>query len=177
MKFLVCFDGAIKEVEAKDEIHAACLVTHDDYLEVLEHFKTLDDYCDVWFEAGIELKGTEIKSIRKGSANLKDCFVRIKDHEAFIENMYIAPYENGNIFNHEPRRIRKLLLHKKEISKLEKKVREDGLTIVPTKLYFNTSKAKLEIALAKGKKLYDKRNDLKEKDAKRDIEKALKRAY
>ena len=129
------------------------------------------------FEAGIELKGTEIKSIRKGSANLKDCFVRIKDHEAFIENMYIAPYENGNIFNHEPRRIRKLLLHKKEISKLEKKVREDGLTIVPTKLYFNTSKAKLEIALAKGKKLYDKRNDLKEKDAKRDIEKALKRAY
>ena len=129
------------------------------------------------FEAGIELKGTEIKSIRKGSANLKDCFVRIKDHEAFIENMYIAPYENGNIFNHEPRRIRKLLLHKKEISKLEKKVPEDGLTIVPTKLYFNTSKAKLEIALAKGKKLYDKRNDLKEKDAKRDIEKALKRAY
>lgn len=129
------------------------------------------------FEAGIELKGTEIKSIRKGSANLKDCFVRIKDHEAFIENMYIAPYENGNIFNHEPRRIRKLLLHKKEISKLEKKVREDGLTIVPTKLYFNTSKAKLEIALARGKKLYDKRNDLKEKDAKRDIEKALKRAY
>ena len=120
------------------------------------------------FEAGIELKGTEVKSIRKGSANLKDCFVRIKDHEAFIENMYIAPYENGNIFNHEPRRIRKLLLHKKEISKLEKKVREDGLTIVP---------AKLEIALAKGKKLYDKRNDLKEKDAKRDIEKALKRAY
>ena len=78
------------------------------------------------FEAGIELKGTEIKSIRKGSANLKDCFVRIKDHEAFIENMYIAPYENGNIFNHEPRRIRKLLLHKKEISKLEKKVREDN---------------------------------------------------
>lgn len=129
------------------------------------------------FEAGIELKGTEIKSIRKGSANLKDCFVRIKDHEAFIENMYIAPYEKGNIFNHEPRRIRKLLLHKKEISKLEKKVHEDGLTIVPTKLYFNTSKAKLEIALAKGKKLYDKRNDLKEKDAKRDIEKALKRAY
>ena len=121
------------------------------------------------FAASIELKGTEIKSIRKGSANLKDCFVRIKDHEAFIENMYIAPYENGNIFNHEPRRIRKLLLHKKEISKLEKKVR--------TKLYFNTSKAKLEIALAKGKKLYDKRNDLKEKDAKRDIEKALKRAY
>ena len=129
------------------------------------------------YVCGIVLLGTEIKSIRKGSANLKDCFVRIKNHEAFIENMYIAPYENGNIFNHEPRRIRKLLLHKKEISKLEKKVREDGLTIVPTKLYFNTSKAKLEIALAKGKKLYDKRNDLKEKDAKRDIEKALKRAY
>ena len=129
------------------------------------------------YEAGIELKGTEIKSVRLGNVNLKDSFVRIKNNEVYVENMHIAPYDHGNIFNHEPRRIRKLLLHKKEISKLEKKVREDGLTIVPTKLYFNTSKAKLEIALAKGKKLYDKRNDLKEKDAKRDIEKALKRAY
>ena len=129
------------------------------------------------FEAGIELKGTEIKSIRKGSANLKDCFVRIKDHEAFIENMYIAPYENGNIFNHEARRTRKLLLHKKEILKITNKLKEGGLTVVPTKMYFSGSKAKLEIALAKGKKLYDKRNDLKEKAAKRDIEKSLKNYY
>lgn len=129
------------------------------------------------YEAGIELKGTEIKSVRKGSANLKDAFIRIKNDEAFIENMHIAPYEQGNRYNHEPLRTRKLLLHKKEIKKLQKEVKENGLTIVPTKLYFNTSKAKLEIALARGKKLYDKRQDLKAKDAKRDVERALKNAY
>ncbi len=129
------------------------------------------------YEAGIELHGTEIKSIRQGSCNLKDSFIRIKDGEAYVENMHIAPYKQGNIFNHDPRRIRKLLLHKKEIRKLEKSIQEQGLTIVPTKLYFNTSKAKLEIALVKGKKLYDKRNDLKEKAMKRDIEKAMKNAY
>lgn len=129
------------------------------------------------YEAGIELKGTEIKSVRKGSANLKDAFIRIKNDEAFIENMHIAPYEQGNRFNHDPLRTRKLLLHKKEIRKLQKEVKENGLTIIPTKLYFNTSKAKIEIALAKGKKLYDKRQDLKAKDAKRDVERALKNAY
>jgi len=129
------------------------------------------------YEAGIELKGTEIKSVRKGSANLKDAFIRIKNNEAFIENMHIAPYEQGNRFNHDPLRTRKLLLHKKEIKKLQKEIKENGLTIVPTKLYFNTSKAKLEIALARGKKLYDKRQDLKAKDAKRDVERALKNAY
>ena len=129
------------------------------------------------YEAGIELKGTEIKSVRKGSANLKDAFISIKNDEAFIENMHIAPYEQGNRFNHDPLRTRKLLLHKKEIRKLQKEVKENGLTIIPTKLYFNTSKAKVEIALAKGKKLYDKRQDLKAKDAKRDVERALKNAY
>lgn len=129
------------------------------------------------YEAGIELMGTEIKSVRKGSVNLKDSFIRIKNDEAYIENMHIAPYEQGNRFNHEPLRTRKLLLHKKEIKKLQKEIKEKGLTIVPTKLYFNTAKLKVEIALAKGKKLYDKRQDLKEKDSKRDIEKALKNAY
>ena len=129
------------------------------------------------YEAGIELKGTEIKSVRKGSVNLKDSFIRIKDNEAFIENMHIAPYEQGNRFNHEPLRTRKLLLHKKEIKKLQKEVKENGLTIVPTKLYFNTSKLKVEVCLARGKKLYDKRQDLKAKDAKRDVERALKNAY
>ena len=128
-------------------------------------------------EAGIELQGTEIKSIRNGSVNLKDSFIRIKNGEAFVENMHIAPYDQGNIFNHEPRRLRKLLLHKKEIRKLEKSIQEQGLTIVPTKLYFNTSKAKLEIALVKGKKLFDKRNDLKEKAMQRDIDKAMKNRY
>ena len=129
------------------------------------------------YEAGIELKGTEIKSVRKGSVNLKDSFIRIKNDEAFIENMHIAPYEQGNRFNHEPLRTRKLLLHKKQIKKLQKEVKENGLTIVPTKLYFNTSKLKVEVALARGKKLYDKRQDLKAKDAKRDMERALKNAY
>lgn len=129
------------------------------------------------YEAGIELKGTEIKSVRKGSTNLKDAFIRIKQDEAYIENMHIAPYEQGNRFNHEPLRTRKLLLHKKEIRKLQKEVKENGLTIIPTKLYFNTSKLKVEIALARGKKLYDKRQDLKAKDAKRDVERALKNAY
>ena len=120
------------------------------------------------YEAGIELKGTEIKSVRLGNVNLKD---------SFVENMHIAPYDHGNIFNHEARRTRKLLLHKKEILKITNKLKEGGLTVVPTKMYFSGSKAKLEIALAKGKKLYDKRNDLKEKAAKRDIEKSLKNYY
>lgn len=129
------------------------------------------------YEAGIELKGTEIKSIRKGSCNLKDSFVRIKDGEAYVENMYIAPYKEGNIFNVDPRRLRKLLLHKKEIRKLEKEIMQEGLTIVPLKVCFNVSKAKVEIALVKGKKNYDKRQSLKEKDMKRDIDRALKNAY
>lgn len=145
---------------------------------VSQNKKAFHDYFILdTYEAGIELKGTEIKSVRKGSVNLKDSFIRIKNDEAFIENMHIAPYEQGNRFNHEPLRTRKLLLHKKQIKKLQKEIKENGLTIVPTKLYFNTSKLKVEIALARGKKLYDKRQDLKAKDAKRDIEKALKNAY
>ncbi len=145
---------------------------------VSQNKKAFHDYFILdTFEAGIELKGTEIKSVRKGNTNLKDSFIRIKNNEAFIENMHIAPYEQGNIFNHEPLRTRKLLLHKKEIKKLQKEVKENGLTIVPTKLYFNTSKLKVEIALARGKKLYDKRQDLKARDAKRDIDRALKNAY
>lgn len=145
---------------------------------VSQNKKAFHDYFILdTYEAGIELKGTEIKSARKGSVNLKDSFIRIKNNEAFIENMHIAPYEQGNLFNHEPLRTRKLLLHKKQIQKLQKEVKENGLTIVPTKVYFNTSKLKVEIALAKGKKLYDKRQSLKEKDAKRDVERALKNAY
>ena len=137
-----------------------------------------DYFIEDTFEAGIVLQGTEIKSVRKGSANLKDSFIRIKNDEAFLENMHIAPYEQGNIFNHEPLRTRKLLLHKKEIFKLAKEVKEGGYTIVPTKLYFDKgSKVKVEIALAKGKKLFDKRQSLKEKDAKREVEKALKNIY
>ena len=145
---------------------------------VTQNKKAFHDYFILeTYEAGIELKGTEIKSVRKGHVNLKDAFIRFKNDEAFIENMHIAPYEQGNIFNHEPLRNRKLLLHKKQIKKLQREVKENGLTVVPTKLYFNTSKLKVEIALARGKKLYDKRQDLKAKDAKRDMERALKNAY
>ena len=145
---------------------------------VTQNKKAFHDYFILeTYEAGIELKGTEIKSVRLGHVNLKDAFIRFKNDEAFIENMHIAPYEQGNIFNHEPLRNRKLLLHKKQIKKLQREVKENGLTVVPTKLYFNTSKLKVEIALAIGKKLYDKRQDLKAKDAKRDMERALKNAY
>ena len=146
---------------------------------ISQNKKAFHDYfIEDTYEAGIVLQGTEIKSVRKGNCNLKDSFVRIKDGEAFIENMHISPYEQGNIFNHEARRTRKLLLHKKQINKLYKQIKEGGYTIVPTKVYFDQgSKAKVEIALAKGKKLYDKRNDLKEKDAKRDMERAYKNQY
>ena len=119
-------------------------------------------------EAGIALTGTEIKSIRKGSIDLKDTFVNIKNNEAYILNMYIAKYEEGNIFNHEERRTRKLLLHKKEIKKLKEQIKQEGLTIIPLKLYFKKNKVKILIGVCKGKKLYDKRATLKEKDLKRE---------
>lgn len=147
---------------------------------VSQNKKAYHDYfIEDTYEAGIELKGTEIKSIRKGSANLKDSYIRIKNGEAFLEGMHVAPYEQGNIFNHDPLRTRKLLLHKKQITKLYKEVKESGMTLVPTKLYFGdkSSKIKVEVAVARGKKLYDKRQDMKAKDAKRDIEKALKDMY
>lgn len=119
-------------------------------------------------EAGISLVGTEIKSIRKGSVDLKDTFITIKNNEAFILNMYIAKYEEGNIFNHDERRTRKLLLHKSEIKKLKEKVSTEGLTLIPLKLYFKKSYVKVLVGLCKGKKLYDKRASIKERDLKRE---------
>ena len=119
-------------------------------------------------EAGISLVGTEIKSVRKGSVDLKDSFITIKNNEAFILNMYIAKYEEGNIFNHDERRTRKLLLHKKEIKKLKEKVSTEGLTLIPLKLYFKKNYVKVLIGLSKSKKLYDKRASIKEKDLKRE---------
>ena len=119
-------------------------------------------------EAGISLVGTEIKSVRKGSVDLKDSFITIKNNEAFIINMYIAKYEEGNIFNHEERRTRKLLLHKKEIKKLKEKVSTEGLTLIPLKLYFKKNYVKVLVGLCKGKKLYDKRASIKERDLKRE---------
>ncbi len=127
------------------------------------------------YEVGIALVGTEIKSIRNHSCNLKDSYVIIRNGEVFILNMNIAEYSHGNLFNHDPLRTRKLLMHKKEILKMQLKIKQEGYTIIPTKLYFNDKgKVKLEIALAKGKKNYDKRESIKEKDQKRNIEKNYK---
>lgn len=126
------------------------------------------------YEAGIVLKGTEIKSIRLGNCNLKDSYVVIKQNEAYVINMHISQYKEGNIFNHEETRTRKLLLHKKEILKLNDKIKISGYTIIPLKLYTTKNKAKLLIGLAKGKKNYDKRETIKQRDINRDIRKQLK---
>lgn len=126
------------------------------------------------YEAGIVLKGTEIKSIREGNCNLKDSYVVIRNNEAYIINMHISEYKEGNIFNHEETRTRKLLLHKKEILKLRDKIAINGYTLIPVKLYFSKNKAKIQIAVAKGKKTYDKREAIKKRDVERDLQKRLK---
>ena len=125
------------------------------------------------YEAGLELFGTEIKSIRKGSVDLRDSFVTIKDNEAYVLNMYVAKYDEGNRFNHDERRTRKLLLHKSEIKKLKEARQEDGISIIPLKVYIKKNHAKVLIGLSKGKKLYDKRENIK----KRDLEREQKRQF
>ena len=132
-----------------------------------------DYFVESEMEAGIELLGTEIKSIRLGKANLKDTFARIKNDEVYIINMFIAKYEKANVFNHEERRERKLLLHRSEIMKLKDKVKLDGYSLIPLKLYFKGNHAKILLGLCKGKKLYDKRETIKQ----RDIERSVKNAY
>ena len=126
-------------------------------------------------EAGIVLTGTEIKSLRLGKANIKDSYVRVKNNEMYIINMHISSYENGNIFNHDETRERKLLLHKKEIFKFRDKIKLEGYTIVPLKVYLKNGRAKVLIGLAKGKKNYDKREDIKKRDIERNIRARLKR--
>ncbi|PLY04464.1 MAG: SsrA-binding protein [Desulfuromonas sp.] len=133
-----------------------------------------DYFIDETYEAGMVLTGTEVKSLRQGNANLKESFCRIKNGEVFINNLHISPYEQGNINNVEPTRIRKLLLHHAEIIKLTRKVEEKGLSLVPTKLYFKNSLVKLEIGIGRGKKLHDKRQTLKRKEADREMAKAIK---
>ena len=142
---------------------------------VSENRKARHDYhIHETFEAGIVLTGTEVKSLRAGKANLKDSYARIENGEVFLQQMHISPYDQGNRFNHEPLRPRKLLLHRQEINRLLGKTREKGFSLVPLKVYFARGKAKVELALASGKKLYDKRQDLAERDAKRDMERALR---
>ena len=126
-------------------------------------------------ECGIVLKGTEIKSIRDDKANIKDSYGIIRNNEVYILNMHISPYENGGVFNHQETRTRKLLLHKKEILKLKNKLELEGFTLIPLKLYFVNGKAKIELGLCKGKKLYDKREDSKKRDGERELAKKYKR--
>lgn len=133
-----------------------------------------DYFIEETYEAGLVLLGTEIKAIRAGRVNLKDSFARIRNGELFVHNMHISPYEQGNIHNHEPLRTRKLLLHRKQIGTLIGETKEAGYSIVPLKLYLKDGYAKLLIGLARGKKKYDKRDDLKQKEAKRDIERAFR---
>ena len=133
-----------------------------------------DYYIEDRLEAGIELCGTEVKSIRLGNVNLKDSFCVYKDGEMLIHGMHVSPYEKGNIFNREPVRPRRLLLHKREINRLHAKMQQDGLTVVPLSLYLKNSLVKVEIAVARGKKLYDKRDADAKRSADRDIERTLK---
>lgn len=129
------------------------------------------------YEAGIVLFGTEIKSVRNTKVSIQDAYCEIRNQEMFVQNMHIAPYEKGNIFNHKEERERKLLLHKKEIIKLFSKVKLEGLTIIPLEVYILNGLCKVKIGLCKGKKLFDKRNDLKEKSAQKDIQKNIKVRY
>ena len=126
------------------------------------------------YGAGIELSGTEVKSIRQGGVNLKDSWCSIDNGELFVKGMHISPYQHGNIFNRDPMRVRKLLIHKNEIMKLLGKVKQEGLTLIPVSLYFKGSMVKMQVGLCKGKKLHDKRDDLAAKAAQRDIERAVK---
>lgn len=126
------------------------------------------------YEAGIELVGTEVKSIRQGSVNLKDSWCSIDNGELFIRGLHISPYEKGNIFNKDPLRVRKLLMHKKEINKLFGTIKQEGLTLIPLSLYFKDSRVKVQVGLCKGKKLYDKRETAAKRDAMREIDRSVK---
>ncbi|MBP3922314.1 MAG: SsrA-binding protein SmpB [Ruminiclostridium sp.] len=142
---------------------------------IAENRKARHDYFILEsYEAGIELTGTEVKSIRDGGLNLKDSWIAIEEGEAFIKQMHISPYEKGNIFNKDPLRERKLLMHKREIMKLLGQVKQGGLTLIPISVYFKGSRVKVQVGLCKGKKLHDKRDSIAQRDAKRTIDRAMK---
>ena len=146
-------------------------------MEIINREAKFNYFVEEEVECGIVLLGTEIKSIRDGKANLKDSYAVIKNNEIYLLNMYIGEYKEGNLFNHDPRRTRKLLLHKSEINKLRKGVQEDGRTLVPLKLYFVKNKAKILLGLCKGKKTFDKRETIKERDLNREASKLNKYNY
>ena len=143
--------------------------------QVAANRKAFHDYfIEDKYEAGIELAGTEVKSIRQGAVNLRDSFCAVKDGEMFLYGMHVSPYEKGNIFNKDPRRTRKLLLHKREIRKLQAKVQQDGYALIPLALYFSGPRVKVEVGLCRGKKNYDKRDAAAQRDAKRVIDRTMK---
>lgn len=153
-------------------------MSKENFKTITENRKARHEYFVIEsMETGIELVGTEVKSLRQGSVNLKDSWCSIDNGELFIKGMHISPYEKGNIFNRDPIRVRKLLMHKKEINRLFGKVKQDGLTLIPLSLYFKGSRVKVQLGLCKGKKLYDKREDAAKKDAKRQIERAVKAKF
>lgn len=142
---------------------------------IAENRKARHDYFILEsYEAGIELVGTEVKAIRQGGVNLKDSWCTVEDGELWVKGMHISPYEHGNIFNRDPMRVRRLLLHKKEINKLFGQVKQEGLTLIPISLYFKGSRVKVQVGLCKGKKLHDKRDAMAAEAAKRDIDRAIK---
>lgn len=142
---------------------------------IAQNKKAFHDYFVIEsMEVGIELCGTEVKSIRNGRVNLKDSWCSIDDGELYIKGMHISPYEQGNIFNRDPMRVRRLLMHKREIMRLFGTVKQDGYSLIPLSLYFKGSKVKVQLGLCKGKKLYDKREDMAARDAKRDMQRAIK---
>lgn len=146
-------------------------------MEIINRVAKHDYFIVEEIECGIELTGTEIKSIRNGECNIKDSYGIIRNNEVFLLNMFVSPYKEGNIFNHKETRTRKLLLHKKEIYKLNDKIKLEGFTLVPLKLYFKNGRCKVLLGLCKGKKNYDKRESIKERDIKRDVLKTLKNRY
>lgn len=143
-------------------------------MEIYNRKAKFDYFIEEEYEAGIVLTGTEIKSVRNGSCNIKDCYGIIKNNEIFLLNMFIGQYKEGNIFNHEETRSRKLLLHKKEIKKISQAVEVQGLTLIPIKLYFKDNKLKVLLGVCRGKKNYDKRETIKERDLKREVSRNLK---
>ena len=151
---------------------------NENFKTIAENRKARHEYFVIEsMETGIELVGTEVKSLRLGQVNLKDSWCSIDNGELFIKGMHISPYEKGNIFNRDPIRVRKLLMHRKEINRLFGKIKQDGLTLIPLSLYFKGSRVKVQLGLCKGKKLYDKREDAAKKDAKRQIERAVKNHF
>ena len=143
-------------------------------MEIINRRARHDYFIEETYEAGIVLTGTEIKSIRNGSCNIKDCYGIVKNNEVFLLNMFVGQYKEGNIFNHEESRSRKLLLHKKEIKKIKESLEEKGLTLIPIKLYFKDNLLKVELGVCRGKKDYDKRESIKERDIKRNVLKNIK---